>query len=169
MRLVTSSGSPSHNQHLNLRRVIELPRLQLVCARVKDSLVGVAIGRDPDYFATCFMASSPAWCGAFLRTAPSAALFQKCGSSLGLVGIRIGEFLPSGADPARRAVRAMLGRWPKMQSFRIQAFLISIFCCFVATSAGFGKWMCNTPLSNFASTFAGSGSNGSGIARLNEP
>ncbi len=40
MRLVTSSGSPSHNQHLNLRRVIELPRLQVVCARVK--LVGVA-------------------------------------------------------------------------------------------------------------------------------
>jgi hypothetical protein len=36
MRLVTLSGSPSHNQHLNLRRVTELPRLQLVCARVKD-------------------------------------------------------------------------------------------------------------------------------------
>ena len=51
----------------------------------------------------------------------------------------------------------------------LQAFLISIFCCFCATSAGFGKWMCNTPLSNFASTFAGSGSNGRGIARLNEP
>jgi hypothetical protein len=51
----------------------------------------------------------------------------------------------------------------------LQAFLISIFCCFFATSAGFGKWMCNTPLSNFASTFAGSGSNGKGIARLNEP
>ena len=34
MRLVTLSGS--HNQHLNLRRVTELPRLQLVCARVKD-------------------------------------------------------------------------------------------------------------------------------------
>ena len=33
MRLVTLSGSPSHNQHLNLRRVTELPRLQLV---VKD-------------------------------------------------------------------------------------------------------------------------------------
>ena len=40
MRLVTSSGSPNHNRHLNLRRVIELPRLQLVCARVKDPLVG---------------------------------------------------------------------------------------------------------------------------------
>src|SRR5215831_11497867 len=51
----------------------------------------------------------------------------------------------------------------------LQAFLISIFCCFFPTSAGFGKWMCNTPLSNFASTFAGSGSNGRGIARLNEP
>ena len=36
MRLVTLSGSPSHNQHLNLRRVTELPRLQLVYARVKD-------------------------------------------------------------------------------------------------------------------------------------
>ena len=34
MRLVTLSGS--HNQHLNLRRVTELPRLQLVYARVKD-------------------------------------------------------------------------------------------------------------------------------------
>jgi hypothetical protein len=45
MRLVTSSGSPNHNRHLNLRRVIELPRLQLVCARVKDPLVGVAIVR----------------------------------------------------------------------------------------------------------------------------
>src|SRR5262249_49715409 len=51
----------------------------------------------------------------------------------------------------------------------LPAFLISIFCCFFATSAGFGKWMCNTPLSNFASTFAGSGSKGKGIARLNEP
>ena len=51
----------------------------------------------------------------------------------------------------------------------LQAFLISIFCCFFATSAGFGKWMCSTPLSNFASTFAGSASNGRGIARLNEP
>ena len=47
----------------------------------------------------------------------------------------------------------------------LQAFLISIFCCFFATSAGFGRWMCNTPLSNFASTFVGSGSNGKGIAR----
>src|SRR6266487_3957978 len=47
--------------------------------------------------------------------------------------------------------------------------VISIFCCFFATSAGFGKWMCNTTLANFASTFAGSGSNGKGIARLNEP
>src|SRR5215471_1118258 len=28
----------------------------------------------------------------------------------------------------------------------LQAFLISIFCCFFATSAGFGKWMCSTPL-----------------------
>jgi hypothetical protein len=36
MRLVTLSGNPSHNQHLNLRRVTELPRLQPVCARVKD-------------------------------------------------------------------------------------------------------------------------------------
>jgi hypothetical protein len=35
MRPVTSSGSPSHNQHLNLRPVTELPRLQLVCARAK--------------------------------------------------------------------------------------------------------------------------------------
>ena len=51
----------------------------------------------------------------------------------------------------------------------LQAFLISIFCCFFDTSAGFGRWMCSTPLSNFASTFAGSGSNGRGIARLNEP
>ena len=25
-----------------------------------------------------------------------------------------------------------------------EAFLISIFCCLFATSAGFGKWMCNT-------------------------
>ena len=32
----------------------------------------------------------------------------------------------------------------------LQAFLISIFCCFFATSAGLGKWMCSTPLSNFA-------------------
>jgi hypothetical protein len=51
----------------------------------------------------------------------------------------------------------------------LQAFLISIFCCFFASSAGFGRWMCNTPLSNFASTVAGSGSNGRGIARLNAP
>src|SRR5439155_10539066 len=51
----------------------------------------------------------------------------------------------------------------------LQAFLISIFCCFFATSAGFGNLIRNTPLSNFASTFAGSGSNGKGIARLNEP
>jgi hypothetical protein len=36
MRLVTLSGSPSHNQHLKLPRVTELPRLQLVYARVKD-------------------------------------------------------------------------------------------------------------------------------------
>src|SRR5262245_22639641 len=50
-----------------------------------------------------------------------------------------------------------------------QAFLISIFCCFFATSAGFGRRMCSTPLSNFAWTWAGSGSNGRGIARLNEP
>jgi len=33
MRPVTSSGSPSHNQRLDSRRVTELPRLQLV---VKD-------------------------------------------------------------------------------------------------------------------------------------
>src|SRR5262249_10635249 len=51
----------------------------------------------------------------------------------------------------------------------LQAFLISIFCCFFATSAGFGRWMCNTPLSNFPSSFGGSGSNGKGIARLTEP
>jgi hypothetical protein len=50
-----------------------------------------------------------------------------------------------------------------------QAFLISIFCCFFATSAGFGKWTRKTPLSNFASTLAGSGSNGKGIILLNEP
>ena len=50
-----------------------------------------------------------------------------------------------------------------------QAFLISIFCCFFATSAGFGKWMCKTPLSNFASTLAGSESNGRGIVLLNDP
>ena len=36
MRPVTSSGSPSYNQHLNLRPVTELPRLQLVCARAKS-------------------------------------------------------------------------------------------------------------------------------------
>jgi len=42
----------------------------------------------------------------------------------------------------------------------LQAFLISIFCCFFATSADFGNLIRNTPLSNFASTFAGSGSNG---------
>src|SRR5438093_9349237 len=47
----------------------------------------------------------------------------------------------------------------------LQAFLISIFCCFFATSAGFGNLIRSTPLSNFASTFAGSGSNGKGIAR----
>jgi len=35
MRPVTSSGSPSHNQHLDSRRVTELPRLQLASAPVK--------------------------------------------------------------------------------------------------------------------------------------
>jgi hypothetical protein len=61
------------------------------------------------------------------------------------------------------------GRIIRCRALVLQAFFISIFCCFSATSAGFGKWMCSTPLSNFASTLAGSGSNGKGIARLNEP
>ena len=52
---------------------------------------------------------------------------------------------------------------------RCYPFLISIFCSVLATSGGFGRWMRNTPLSNLASTFAGSGLNGRGIARLNEP
>jgi hypothetical protein len=32
-----------------------------------------------------------------------------------------------------------------VQKMLLQAFLISIFCCFFATSAGFGKWMRSTP------------------------
>ena len=50
-----------------------------------------------------------------------------------------------------------------------QVFLISTFCSFFVTSSDFGKRMRNTPLSNFASTFVASGSNGKGIDRLNEP
>src|SRR6516165_9448891 len=85
---------------------------------------------------------------------------------------RVGGWHGSPAEDARmthdgRATTFIIQR--QQDLVLLQPFLISIFCCFFATSAGFGKWMCNTPLSNFASTFAGSGSNGRGIARLNEP
>ena len=78
------------------------------------------------------------------------------------------ETRAAGAHTIRDWSRFESHKW-RQDLVAFQAFLTSIFCCFFATSAGFGKWMCNTPLSNFASTFAGSGSNGRGIARLNEP
>src|SRR2546428_2346803 len=46
MRPVTSNGSPSHNQHLNSRRVTELPQPRLACARAK----GAVEPRQPQAF-----------------------------------------------------------------------------------------------------------------------
>jgi hypothetical protein len=38
----------------------------------------------------------------------------------------------------------------------VKAFFDFNLCCCLTISSGFGKWMRNTPLSNFASTLAGS-------------
>ena len=75
--------------------------------------------------------------------------------------------LPEG--PLTLILRKRVCLVPRYKAGWCYPFLISIFCCLLATSSGFGRWIRNTPLSNLASTFAGSGSNGRGIARLNEP
>src|SRR6516164_1564776 len=179
-----------------LRRVLDLrvttcpsgscdtPRLGQI-AQDRGVLTGLVAGnrhrqgRDPKYWRLrrasgfCKAQKEAAACPASIRRRGRQSGYRRTGQCLDAHDAASG---PNARSP--RALNKLRATWES--AYRgdshdrprfgvLQAFLISIFCCFFATSAGFGKWMCNTPLSNFASTFAGSGSNGRGIARLNEP